>query len=80
MSCDQERFDDGARVTDGKGARIVFHFAGVDDRVMVLDDVWAYESSKKTDIAKWQIFWVDGRIRHIVNMDNVTFVEVVEDD
>ena len=34
---------------------------------------------KKTDIAKWQIFWVDGRINHIVNMDNVTFVEVVDE-
>lgn len=26
------------------------------------------------------IFWADGRINHIVNMDNVTFVEVVDDD
>lgn len=78
MSCDQERFDDGARVTEGKGGRTVFHFAGVDDTVTVVDDEWAYESSKKTDIAKWQIFWVDGRIRHIVNMDNVTFIEVVD--
>lgn len=78
MSCDQERFDDGARVTEGKGGRIVFHFAGVDDTVTVVDDEWAYECFKKTDIAKWQIFWVDGRIRHIVNMDNVTFIEVVD--
>lgn len=78
MSCDTERFDDGAQVTEGKGARIVFHFAGVDDTVTVFDDEWAYENSKKTDIAKWQIFWVDLRIKHIVNMDNVTFIEVVD--
>lgn len=63
-----------------KGGRIVFHFAGVGDTVTVSGNKWAYESYGKTDIAKWQIFWVDGRISKIVNMDNVTFVEVVDDD
>ena len=62
-----------------KGGRIVFHFAGVHDTVTVFGDEWACESYKKTDIAKWQIFWADGRIKHIVNMDNVTFIEVVDE-
>lgn len=79
MSCDQERFDDGARVTDGKGARIVFHFAGSGDTVTLLGDKWAYERAGEEGIIKWQFFWDDGRITHGVNMDNVTFFEVVDE-
>lgn len=79
MSCDQERFDDGARVTEGKGAHLVFHFAGSLDRVIVPGDEWAYENVGKKDFAKWQVFWHDGGIKHIVNMDNVTFIEVVDE-
>jgi hypothetical protein len=47
VSCDQERLDGCARVTEGKGGWLVFHFAGVGDTVTVFDDEWAYESSKK---------------------------------
>ena len=78
MSCNQERFDVGARVTEGKGARLVFHFAG-SFVVIVPGDEWAYENVGKKDIAKWQVFWHDGGIKHIVNMDNVTFIEVVDE-
>lgn len=80
MSCDPERLDGCARVTDGRGGRLVFHFAGSGDRVTVLDDEWAYECVDNANIAKWQVFMDGGRINHIVNMDNVTFVEVVDDD
>ena len=66
--------------SDDKGPRLVFHFAGSCDRVIVPGDEWAYENVGKKDIAKWQVFWYDGGIKHIVNMDNVTFVEVVGDE
>lgn len=80
MGCDTECFDDGARVTDGKGARLVFHFAGSGDLVTLSYDEWAYDQARKTDIAKWQIFMDGDRISHIVNMDNVTFIEVMGDE
>ena len=80
MSCEQERFANGARVTEDKGVRLVFHFAGSGDRAIVFDDEWAYERVDNASIAKWQVFMDGGRINHIVNMDNVTFVEVVDDD
>lgn len=63
-----------------KGTRLVFHFAGTGDRLTVPDGEWAYDQAGKKDIAKWQIFWHDWRISHIVNMDNVTFVEVADDE
>ena len=63
----------------GKGTRLVFHFAGSGDRLTVPGCEWAYDQACKKDIAKWQIFWY-GEISHIVNMDNVTFVEVVDDE
>lgn len=66
--------------SDDKGPRLVFHFAGSCDRVIVPGDEWAYENVGKKDIAKWQVFWYDGGIKHIVNMDNVTFVEVADDE
>lgn len=80
MSCEQERFANGARVTEDKGARLVFHFAGSGDQVVLFGDEWAYEQARKMNITKWQVFWDGERINHIVNMDNVTFVEVVDDD
>ena len=80
MSCDPERFDDCAQATDGKGVRTVLHFAGSDDKAIVFGDEWAYSLIDKKDVAKWQVFLDDGRINHIVNMDNVTFVEVVRGD
>lgn len=73
MSCDPERF------ADGKGARAIFHFAGSDERVTLSGNEWAYELASRTSIAKWQIFWDGERINHIVNMDSVTFIEVVDD-
>lgn len=79
MSRDPERFDAGARVTDGKGARLVFHFAGSGDLVTLSGDEWAYDQARKTEIAKWQVFMDGDRITHIVNMDSVTFIEVVDD-
>lgn len=66
--------------SDGKGSRLVFHFAGSCDRLIVPEDEWAYENAVKKDIAKWQVFWYDDGIKHIVNMDNVTFIEVVDDE
>lgn len=80
MSCDPERLDGCARVTDGRGGRLVFHFAGSGDQVVLFGDEWAYEQARKMNITKWQVFWDGERINHIVNMDNVTFVEVVDDD
>lgn len=47
--------------------------------VIVPGDEWAYENTGKKDFAKWQVFWYDGGIKHIVNMDNVTFIEVVDE-
>lgn len=78
MSCDAERFANGAGVTEGKGRRIVFHFAGSNDRATVSGDEFAFEF--KENPAKWQIFMDGDRISHIVNMDNVTFIEVMGDE
>ena len=80
MGCDSKHFASGARVTDDKKRRIVFHFAGSEDTVTLEGVKWAYEQSAKTNIAKWQIFWDDGRITHGVNLDNVTYFEVVDDE
>ena len=63
--------------SDGKGARTVFHFAGSGERVTVIGDEFAYEF--KENLAKWQFFMDGDRITHIVNMDSVTFIEVVDD-
>ena len=79
MGCDQECSVNGEQVTDGEGARVVFHFAGSDERVTLSGNEWAYELASKTNITKWQVFWDGGRINHIVNMDSVTFIEVVGD-
>lgn len=46
----------------------------------MLDDEWAYKCVDNANISKWQVFMDGDRINHIVNMDNVTFVEVVDDD
>ena len=64
--------------SDGKGARLVFHFAGSGDRATVPGVELAYKF--KENVAKWQVFMDGGRITHIVNMDNVTFIEVVDDE
>lgn len=63
--------------SDGKGTRTIFHFAGSDDKATVLGDKFAYEFEE--NLAKWQVFMDGDRITHIVNMDNVTFIEVVGD-
>lgn len=63
--------------SDGKGARTVLHFAGSDERVTVIGDEFAYEFEE--NLAKWQVFMDGDRVKHIVNMDSVTFIEVVDD-
>lgn len=63
--------------SDDKGARLVFHFAGSCERATVPGVELAYKF--KENVAKWQVFMDGGRITHIVNMDNVAFIEVVDD-
>lgn len=65
--------------SDGKGARTVFHFAGSDERLILPGDDWAYECARSRSITKWKSFSYGDRINHIVNMDSVTFIEVVDD-
>mgnify|MGYP004714986835 CR=1 FL=1 len=65
--------------SDGKGTRTIFHFAWSDERLILPGDEWAYECARSRSITKWQSFFDGDRINHIVNMDSVTFIEVVGD-
>lgn len=79
MSCDPELSVNGEQVIGGEKRRIVFHFAGSKDTVTLSGVKWAYERAGERNISKWQFFWNDGRITHGVNLDNVTYFEVVDD-
>ncbi len=66
--------------SDGKGARAIFHFAGSDYQEIVSRGKLVYDVLDKRDVPKWQVFWDRKGVKHIVNMDNVTFIEVVDDE
>lgn len=75
MSCDTERFADDVLVTDAEVARLAFRVAGPGD----VEGEWRVdESAGETEYAKCLVFW-NGEINHIVPMDNVTFVKVVDE-
>ena len=65
--------------SDGGRVRTVIHFVGSVGKTAVCGDEWVRECVSKADIAKWQVFADGDRITHIVNMDNVAFIEVVDD-
>ena len=57
--------------------KTVFHFAGMpNDATVTVDGNWI-EAAGEDVATKFQIFNENGRKTMLVNMDNVTYVEVI---
>lgn len=68
-------------MSDHRGEKAVFHFAGLPGHTVKVDAQCIYDQIENGQLATWQVFWGDdGKINHIVNTDNVAFVEVVPDE
>lgn len=65
-------------MSDHRGEKVVFHFAGLPGNVVMADAQCIYDQAENGRLATWQVFFGDdGKIKHIVNMNNVAFAEVV---
>ena len=58
--------------------KTVFHFAGVPNDVTVTVDGNWIEAAGENAATKFQVFNESGRKTMLVNMDNVTYVKVVD--
>ncbi len=58
--------------------KTIFHFAGMqNDRTVTVDGNWIEAAGNGASI-KFQIFNDKGRKNMLINMDNVTYVEVID--
>lgn len=65
-------------MSDHRGEKVVFHFAGLPGRTVTVDARAVYDQIENGQIVPWWVFWGDdGKINHIVNMNSVAFAEVV---
>ncbi len=67
-------------MSDHRGEKVVFHFAGLPGHTVTVDAQFIYDQVENGKLATWQVFWGDDGINHIVNMNNVAFVEAVPDE
>lgn len=68
-------------MSDHKGEKAVFHFAGLPWHTVTVDAQCIYGQIENGQLAAWHVFWSDdGKINHVVNMNNVAFVEVAPDE
>ena len=58
--------------------KTIFHFTGMqNDRTVTVDGNWIEAAGNRASI-KFQIFNDKGRKNMLINMDNVTYVEVID--
>lgn len=68
-------------MSDHKDEKAVFHFAGLPWHTITVDAQGIYDQVENGQLSTWQVFCGDdGKINHVVNMNNVAFVEVVPDE
>lgn len=58
--------------------KTIFHFADKTYETVTVDGNWL-ETDVRDVMAKYQTFVVNGRKTMLVNMDNVTYVEVINE-
>ena len=57
--------------------KTVFHFADKTPETVTVNGNWL-ETGARDFVEKYQMFSVDGRKTMLVNMDHVTYVEMIE--
>ena len=68
-------------MSDHKGEKAVFHFAGLPGYTVAVDAQCIYDKAENGNFAPLQAFWGDdGKIHSIVNMNSVAFIEVVPNE
>lgn len=68
-------------MSDYMGEKVVFHFAGLPGRTVMVDAQSICDQIENGQLATWQAFFGDdGKINRVVNTNNVAFVEVVPDE